>query len=357
MDKVLKKYENMTKVNYIMKLLKILIAILFISCSSSQAQNKTKHIPVHKYQPAVPGKIIAPANYKPERPLSQSFINSNLEINLFARNFVRGDAIYFEVIQKNKITDLQIRVNDKEIFASKRNWGYRGLFTIHPENEERDVKIDLAYNVSNSSLSDIFKFQLDEKNFPVSKSSLDIGKYSRADIQAQKDIQDRIKTEYQEKLDIFKNVDPDHLGSSFAHPRNNHVTSSPFYIKRIYEQYKYEQGKKITLKPKISYHRGFDFRAKTGDPVFSMAAGKVVIAKDLHFEGNCVMLDHGNKVFTMYMHLSKLNVYKGQLLKPGHLIGYVGSTGVSTGPHLHVSLFINSVPTDPMSLIVLPIRN
>jgi len=185
---------------------------------------------------------------------------------------------------------------------------------------------------------------------------MNVGKYSRTDIMSKPEVQKRISKEWNEKKKLFSHLDPDHLGNAYAHPRDSHVTSSPFYKKRIYEQFEIKNGKKVRHKAKISYHRGFDFRAKTGDTVFAMGGGKVALAKELYFEGNCVWIDHGNKILSVYMHMSKLNVYKGQMVKPGQLIGYVGSTGVSTGPHLHVALFIDSVPTDPMSLLALPLR-
>ena len=87
-----------------------------------------------------------------------------------------------------------------------------------------------------------------------------------------------------------------------------------------------------------STHRGLDFRAKAGDPVSASADGRVVLTGDFYYAGNCVIVDHGLGVLTTYMHLSAIDVRQGQMLRRGDIVGKVGSTGRSTGPHLHLSL-------------------
>lgn len=85
----------------------------------------------------------------------------------------------------------------------------------------------------------------------------------------------------------------------------------------------------------VETHQGLDFRAPYGAPVKSMAKGKVVYAKRRGGYGNCVMINHGNGFRTLYGHLSKILVDYGQEVEIGTVIGKVGSTGRSTGPHLH----------------------
>jgi murein DD-endopeptidase MepM/ murein hydrolase activator NlpD len=88
-----------------------------------------------------------------------------------------------------------------------------------------------------------------------------------------------------------------------------------------------------------------------------MAAGKIGLAELVYYEGNMVILNHGDGVFTYYMHMSKLLVKAGDRVNPHQQIGEVGATGAVTGSHLHVSLFIHGRDTDPMSLLCLPIRD
>lgn len=116
--------------------------------------------------------------------------------------------------------------------------------------------------------------------------------------------------------------------------------SSPFGVKRSYNN-----------GPVDSYHKGLDFAGKLGSPVYAPAAAKVVTVgyekEGFRIHGNTVILDHGQGVTSIYMHLNAINVKSGDLLKQGDLIGTVGHTGVSTGPHLHWGVYLSGVSTEP----------
>ncbi len=78
--------------------------------------------------------------------------------------------------------------------------------------------------------------------------------------------------------------------------------------------------------------------------------GRVVLAEELFFGGNTVVVDHGQGIFTVYMHLSEFNVSPGDLVEKNAVIGYVGSTGRSNGPHLHFGVKVAGINTNPVSL-------
>lgn len=99
--------------------------------------------------------------------------------------------------------------------------------------------------------------------------------------------------------------------------------------------------------PVASYHGGVDFEADEGTPVYAAATGHVVLAEPLRVRGNAIIIDHGMGVYTGYWHLSGIAVQAGQTVLAGDLIGYVGSTGLSTAPHLHWELQVNNVQVDP----------
>jgi murein DD-endopeptidase MepM/ murein hydrolase activator NlpD len=90
-----------------------------------------------------------------------------------------------------------------------------------------------------------------------------------------------------------------------------------------------------------SPHAGVDFPAAAGTPVFASQSGKVVLAEELYYSGNTVVIDHGYGIYTMYAHLSKISVAAGEMAKVGEEIGNVGATGRVTGPHLHWGLTID----------------
>jgi hypothetical protein len=97
-----------------------------------------------------------------------------------------------------------------------------------------------------------------------------------------------------------------------------------------------------------SHHTGTDFRVGMGDPVRATARGRVVAAEFLDVRGNVVVLDHGYGIFSQYAHLSETAVRPGQLVEQGQLIGNVGATGRTNGPHLHFEIVVNGQPIDPI---------
>ena len=104
---------------------------------------------------------------------------------------------------------------------------------------------------------------------------------------------------------------------------------------------------------KRSQHLGLDFRASAGTPVHATNSGTVILARPLYFEGNCVMLDHGQGLVTVYMHLSEFKVKEGEKVTAGQLIALSGGTGRSTGPHLHFAVRWRGEYLNPRTLLEL----
>jgi hypothetical protein len=99
------------------------------------------------------------------------------------------------------------------------------------------------------------------------------------------------------------------------------------------------------------FHRGLDYAAPTGSPVASPAAGRIVLvgreADGFEIHGNTIGIDHGQGVLSIMIHLSRIDVREGDMVQPGQVIGAVGNTGASAGPHLHWGLYVNGVCVDP----------
>jgi murein DD-endopeptidase MepM/ murein hydrolase activator NlpD len=98
-------------------------------------------------------------------------------------------------------------------------------------------------------------------------------------------------------------------------------------------------------------HGGADFLSPAGTPIHAPNAGVVVIARDLYYSGNTVVIDHGLGLYSMFAHLSAFEVREGERVAVGQTIGRVGATGRVTGPHLHWAIRANGARVDPLSLL------
>ncbi|HWJ46692.1 MAG TPA: peptidoglycan DD-metalloendopeptidase family protein [Candidatus Udaeobacter sp.] len=143
------------------------------------------------------------------------------------------------------------------------------------------------------------------------------------------------------KQDYLARVTPDReWNGNFAAPVDA-ATSDVFGSQRIFNG--------VAQRP----HFGLDYRVPTGTPVAAMNDGTILLARFLYFEGNCVVIDHGQGLLTLYFHLSELKVKEGDPVKRGQEIGVSGGTGRATGPHLHVAIRWQSVYLDPARMLQL----
>lgn len=138
-----------------------------------------------------------------------------------------------------------------------------------------------------------------------------------------------------------------YAGGTFLLPIETTRRTSRYGGRRIQE---YSNGRKDT-----SIHAGVDFGAPTGTPVTACASGKVVLAVMRIISGNSVIIEHVPGVFSIYYHLSKIEVTEGDIVTAGTLIGEVGATGFATGPHLHWEVRVNGENTDPDVFVSRPL--
>ncbi|RME47557.1 MAG: LysM peptidoglycan-binding domain-containing protein, partial [Caldilineae bacterium] len=103
--------------------------------------------------------------------------------------------------------------------------------------------------------------------------------------------------------------------------------------------------------PVNGFHAGTDFGGGVGTPIYAPAPGVVVLAEPLDVRGNAVIIDHGMGLFSGYWHQSRLAVQTGDVVAPGDLIGYIGDTGLVTGPHLHWEMRLGGIAVDPLQWV------
>ena len=104
-----------------------------------------------------------------------------------------------------------------------------------------------------------------------------------------------------------------------------------------------------------SRHQGLDYAAPSGTPVHAVNRGTVILARPLFFEGNCVVIDHGQGLLSLYLHLSEFRVKEGEEIQGGQVIALSGGTGRASGPHLHLAIRWHGVYLDPAILLKLKV--
>ena len=120
--------------------------------------------------------------------------------------------------------------------------------------------------------------------------------------------------------------------------------SSPYGVRRF-----------VNGKP-AGFHKGVDFAAPYGGKIFAVLSGKVILARKLALTGNTIVIDHGWGLMTLYAHLSRIEIKEGEFVKQGEVIGRVGSSGRSTGPHLHFGVYLNDIAIDPLNFLKTGLR-
>lgn len=152
----------------------------------------------------------------------------------------------------------------------------------------------------------------------------------------------RAQAEQERLREILGRVTPERLWrGSFRVPLDGVTTGKNFGKRRI-----------LNGQPG-SPHSGVDLPATMGTPVYAAQSGRVVLAEELYFPGNTVVVDHGLGIYSFYGHLSEISVKVGDEVKQGALLGKAGATGRVTGPHLHWGLSVNRARVDPLLILKL----
>jgi murein DD-endopeptidase MepM/ murein hydrolase activator NlpD len=160
-------------------------------------------------------------------------------------------------------------------------------------------------------------------------------------VQPPQDVLARIEQEAALKKQVFSQIAPDsYWMGRFKPPVDSSVTAI-FGSARTYNGVK------------KSTHQGIDFRAAIGTTVRATNQGTVVLARGLYYEGNCVVIDHGQGLETIYMHLSEIRVKEGQKVEGGEILGLSGNSGRVTAPHLHFAVRWQGIYLDPATLLEL----
>jgi murein DD-endopeptidase MepM/ murein hydrolase activator NlpD len=249
-----------------------------------------------------------------------------------------GDVAMVEIANRQPVSDIQLRFHDTLIplFDHPRKGPdvLIGLIAIPYHNKPGTETISLGWRDRKGKRELTVPLTILSRRFKSEKLQVAPSRVTPAP----KDVE-RIKREGEEVRAVYAASRPRRLWNEpFRRPVKGLVTS-PYGTRRLLN------GK---LK---SYHGGVDLRAATGSPIYAANAGSVVLAKNLFYSGNIVILDHGSGLFTTYAHLSRIDVAPGRLVEKGQVIGLAGATGRVNGPHLHWGVKVNGVNVSPLHML------
>ena len=223
----------------------------------------------------------------------------------------------------------EVIIDKKKVRVSKDGYFAFGL--------GRDRKNNIIIKILNNKKLEVLEKKVLKKEYKIQR----IDGLPKQQVTPPKEVYDRIKKdnvligearEIDTSLDYFKN--------RFIKPLDKAIITGVYGSQRI-----------LNDKPRRP-HYGLDYAADEGTPIKAMMDGVVTLAeKDLYFTGGTIVFDHGHGISTLYMHMKDVDVQKGQIIKQGDVVGTVGKTGRSTGPHLDIRLNWFDVKLDPATII------
>jgi murein DD-endopeptidase MepM/ murein hydrolase activator NlpD len=252
---------------------------------------------------------------------------------------VNGSPVLFRVTTPKPVRTLSGNWLGHEIAfsfdASRKSWF--ALAGVSLETKPGSYAIDLhAETTAGPTISFEKKFRVQRQRYP----RVPLKVPDRYTAPSPED-QSQIEQDKEAKAEILKTVSAEReWKGSFTLPVNAEI-SGVFGVERVFNG------------SVQSTHQGLDFRVPSGTQVAAVNSGRVILARPMFFEGNWVVIDHGQGLLTLYLHLSEFSVKEGDEVGKGQPIGLSGGTGRATGPHLHLAVRWQGVYVNPQLLLKL----
>jgi murein DD-endopeptidase MepM/ murein hydrolase activator NlpD len=264
---------------------------------------------------------------------------SPLVVSWEPARLVNGSPVLFKIRPVTRLESLSGKWFDHDVFFSldRRTGDWYGIAGVSIETHAGKYVIHLTGKTAKGN----------EISF-ARQITIAKGRYRRIEVNVPKQFTEpspeqlqEIKEEQTLKKDVFSRMDPNREWTGrFVAPVSASI-SDVFGTARVFN------GETQSM------HQGLDYAVPSGTPVDALNRGVVLLARSLFFEGNCVVIDHGQGLLSLYMHLSKLEVKEGDSVSKGQEIGLSGGTGRATGPHLHVAVRWQGIYVNPATLLSL----
>jgi murein DD-endopeptidase MepM/ murein hydrolase activator NlpD len=278
--------------------------------------------------------------YASETPAAKSTVKApELNVHWEPTAPVNGSPIILRVTSQQRLTSLSGKWLGHEVFFSSDSHGKVWFGFAGASLETRPGSYPLELDATISSNKDISL----KKRITISKGHYHsiVASVPKQYTEPNSEQVHKIGEDKAFKEHAFAHVTPEQEWAGSFRPPVKAQISDVF-------------GTSRTFNGKVqSTHQGLDYAVPEGTPVAAVNAGTVLLARPLFFEGNCVVLDHGQGLLTLYMHLSKIEVKEGDHVTTGQTIAVSGGTGRATGPHLHVAVRWQGVYLNPATLLSL----
>jgi peptidyl-prolyl cis-trans isomerase A (cyclophilin A) len=270
-------------------------------------------------------------------PLGNAAIQSDpLEIAIHARAVQPGEVVRLDLVASEPLSTVSITAFGRAMQPFRGDDGvWRALVGIDLDVTAGDVPVAIrARTTAGTEIARTETLKVEAKEFPTRTLRVD-----PRFVTPPKSADARIARERAELGRVFRAVTPaPEWRGPFIVPIDGAVVSG-FGVRSVFNN-----------EPRAP-HGGADFASPEGTPVAAPNAGRVVLAADLYFTGNTVVLDHGAGLQSLFAHLSRIDVHEGDRVARGAIVGAVGATGRATGPHLHWTVRLHGARVDPISLI------
>jgi len=252
--------------------------------------------------------------------------NQNLSALEFIGKFNQGSFILGKTSPGSKV-----KIDNRDVLVTKDGYFAFGI--------GRDRKNDITIRIVKDQKLDVVTKKVFKRKYKIQR----IDGLPEKKVTPPKEVYERIKRE-NKLIGDARSIESDltFFTKKFINPLDNAIVTGVYGSQRI-----------LNGKPKWP-HYGIDFAAKEGTKIKAMLDGTATMVEpDLFYTGGTLIFDHGHGISTLYMHMKDIYVKKGQKIKQGEVIGTVGSTGRSTGPHLDVRLNWFNVRLDPSTVLEL----
>lgn len=273
--------------------------------------------------------------------------SGGVELKLSAPQASQGSLILAQVRSQKSLREVTGKWNERSVYFWEGGSSAAARRGAYSHQNEALLGVDLEKAPGEYELSVSATTENGEHAVCTATVAVRAGKFATEKLTVEKQFvepneqQAQRAVAEQEKLrQIFDHITPEKSWHGpFRLPLTGGVRGTNFGKRRI-----------LNGQPR-SPHTGADFPAPTGTPIHATQSGRVVLAEELYFSGNTVIIDHGFGIYSLYGHLSATDVAVGDVLKAGAVIGKVGATGRVTGPHLHWGVTVNKARVNPIQLV------